>query len=83
MIKKRETCMYCEEPMESVTAKKKFCSDKCKVYWHRTKKKLPGNKEKIEPVPNKTKSSRSGSKDSSMPQGLGRIAQMRWIRENS
>lgn len=35
MIKKRETCLYCEEKMESITAKKKFCSDKCKVYWHR------------------------------------------------
>lgn len=40
MIKKRDTCLYCEEQMESETAKKKFCSDKCKVYWHRENPKV-------------------------------------------
>ena len=28
-------CIYCNERMESETSKKKFCSDKCRVYWHR------------------------------------------------
>lgn len=37
MIIKRETCLYCGEKMESKTAKKKFCSEKCKVYWNREK----------------------------------------------
>lgn len=35
MIKKIESCIYCHEPMESKTAKKKFCSEKCRVYYHR------------------------------------------------
>lgn len=35
MIRKRETCLYCGEKMESVTAKKKFCSAVHKNYWHR------------------------------------------------
>ena len=39
MIKKRETCLYCGEKMESVTAKKKFCSAKCKVYYGRELKR--------------------------------------------
>ena len=37
MIQKRDNCLYCGGKMESVTAKKKFCSDKCKVYWNREK----------------------------------------------
>ena len=28
-------CIYCGERMESQTSKKKFCSDKCRVYFHR------------------------------------------------
>jgi hypothetical protein len=28
-------CIYCKERMQRGTAKKKFCSDKCRVYWHR------------------------------------------------
>jgi hypothetical protein len=35
MIKKNENCLYCGEKMESETAKKKFCSDKCRVYFGR------------------------------------------------
>ena len=35
MIKKRDKCLYCGSKMESITAKKKFCSPKCKVYWNR------------------------------------------------
>lgn len=38
MIKKIENCIYCSQKMESVTAKKKFCSDRCRVYWNRMKK---------------------------------------------
>jgi len=40
MIKKRETCLYCGEKMESETAKKRFCSDKCRVYWKRENSNL-------------------------------------------
>jgi hypothetical protein len=35
MIKKSDTCLYCGEKMESQTAKKKFCSTKCRVYYNR------------------------------------------------
>jgi tRNA(Ile2) C34 agmatinyltransferase TiaS len=35
MIKKTPYCIYCGERMESLTAKKKYCSDKCRVYFHR------------------------------------------------
>lgn len=35
MIEKILNCIYCHKPMESLTAKKKFCSEKCRVYYHR------------------------------------------------
>lgn len=38
MIEKRETCLYCGEPMESKTAKKKFCRPLHRVYWNRENK---------------------------------------------
>ena len=38
MIQKIENCLYCGNKMESITAKKKFCSPKCKVYFNREKK---------------------------------------------
>ena len=38
MIKKKENCEYCGEKMESKTAKKRFCSEKCRVYFNRKNK---------------------------------------------
>jgi hypothetical protein len=38
MIQKKENCQYCGVKMESITAKKKFCSDKCRVYFSRQPK---------------------------------------------
>ena len=35
MILKRKFCIYCNQEMESKTTKKRFCSDKCRVYWNR------------------------------------------------
>jgi hypothetical protein len=35
MKNKTPFCIYCGERMESQTSKKKFCSDKCRVYFHR------------------------------------------------
>lgn len=37
MIKKTKNCIYCGNEMESVTAKKKYCSDLCRVYFNREK----------------------------------------------
>lgn len=41
MIKKIENCTYCGEKMDSVRASKKFCSHKCRVYWHREQPRKP------------------------------------------
>jgi len=35
MINRTPYCIYCNEKMHSQTSKKRFCSDKCRVYWHR------------------------------------------------
>lgn len=35
MIKKRETCLYCNEKMESKSAKKRFCCALHRVYFNR------------------------------------------------
>ena len=39
MIQKRETCLYCGDKMESITAKKKFCSDLHRLYYNRELKR--------------------------------------------
>jgi predicted nucleic acid-binding Zn ribbon protein len=46
MIKKKENCEYCGEKMESITAKKRFCSEKCRVYFSRTKSVLKNEPQK-------------------------------------
>jgi tRNA(Ile2) C34 agmatinyltransferase TiaS len=35
MNNRTPNCIYCNQKMESQSSKKKFCSDKCRVYWHR------------------------------------------------
>ena len=53
MIKKVENCIYCGEKMESITAKKRYCSAKCRLYFNREKTKslnvnsLPINKDNL------------------------------------
>jgi tRNA(Ile2) C34 agmatinyltransferase TiaS len=39
MIEKRKTCLYCGGEMESLTAKKKFCSDLHRLYYNRELKR--------------------------------------------
>jgi len=46
MIKKKENCEYCGEKMESITAKKRFCSEKCRVYSFRMKSVLKNEPQK-------------------------------------
>ena len=41
MIQKIENCKYCNQKMESKTAKKRFCSDKCRIYFNRESKSVP------------------------------------------
>ena len=90
-FEKRSNCDYCGEKMESKYRSKRFCSDMCRVYFNRENK---GNNPPIEVkdftkptnvvVPNDTpKSNYSINTKKEMPPGLGRVAQMRWLRENS
>jgi hypothetical protein len=37
MLKKRDTCLYCEEKMQQGTARKKFCSSNCRSYYNSKK----------------------------------------------
>lgn len=39
---KISNCLYCEQEMEIVTLKKRFCSDKCRVYYNRENKHYNG-----------------------------------------
>lgn len=52
-----ETCLYCENKFHKKHKRGKFCSSKCKVYWHRENPKVTlknfnkqsiGNNQKIE-----------------------------------
>ena len=36
------SCLYCEQEMEVVSSKKRFCSDKCRVYFNRESKHYNG-----------------------------------------
>jgi hypothetical protein len=36
---KKDSCEYCEEKMDSKYRNKRFCSDRCRVYWNREDKK--------------------------------------------
>jgi hypothetical protein len=50
---KKDTCEYCEENMQPVNRNKRFCSDKCRVYFNRENKhevEIPKiQKPKLEP----------------------------------
>lgn len=39
IIKKKEKCLYCGELMNALNAKRRFCTDKCRVYFGRLSKK--------------------------------------------
>ena len=42
MIIRVLSCLYCEQEMESITLKKRFCSDKCRVYYNRENRSYNG-----------------------------------------
>ena len=96
MIKKIENCTYCGEKMESITAKKKYCSPKCRVYHNRknnetvkdhftieldTDKTAIINKS-IELVQQKQKPLESLLNDKSMPKGLSLQERINWMEKN-
>jgi hypothetical protein len=75
MIKKKENCEYCGEKMESITAKKRFCSEKCRVYFSRTKSVLKNEPQKLA-IGSKIESKKQ------MPKGLSIEERIKWLEEN-
>ena len=72
--------------MDSITAKKKFCSDKCRVYYGRERAKMKATKKVIsvhEPNVEGQLKNENNHVKKEMPNGLSRINQMRWLRENN
>jgi len=93
MIKKTENCLYCGEKMESITAKKKYCSAKCKLYFNRERNKLLSinkiasnlaNKTKLIETPiKKEKSVESPKNDKIPPLNLKGLDLAIWKAENN
>jgi predicted nucleic acid-binding Zn ribbon protein len=86
MIKKKENCEYCGEKMESVTAKKRFCSEKCRVYFSRTKSVLKNEPQKqiissnfVSKLENETSIAKTNIEP---PSGLKGMDLMIWKSEN-
>jgi hypothetical protein len=88
MIKKKENCEYCGEKMESKTAKKRFCSEKCRVYYNREANKAPVIAEtpkisiKTEKTTNNTKIPQAPENAKEMPKGLSIMDQIQWKIDN-
>jgi ribosomal protein L24E len=68
MINKIENCLYCGQKMESVTAKKRFCSDKCRVYYSRDKisSNLADKPKKVEILAKAVETSKNEPKEGSI-----------------
>jgi predicted nucleic acid-binding Zn ribbon protein len=92
MIKKIENCIYCGEKMESITAKKKYCSAKCWLYFNRERKKAiivaePVIKSiKVEKTISNTKNKiatvETAKNAKEMPKGLSIMDQIQWKIDN-
>lgn len=75
MIKKKENCEYCGEKMESITAKKRFCSEKCRVYASREKSFFKDEPQTLI-IGSKIESKKQ------MPKGLSIEERIKWLEEN-
>ncbi len=92
-FEKRKNCLYCEKEMDAVYRNKKFCSDKCRVYFGRENKVVISNdvsvKDATKPTneikpPKQPKTNYSiNTAKKEMPQGLDKFQKLRWLRENS
>jgi protein-arginine kinase activator protein McsA len=90
MIKKKENCEYCGEKMESVTAKKRFCSEKCRVYASRLKKVLKKEDNRINEirgalygnVENLALKPENGKLNIDIPKGLTGVDLLIWKSQN-
>ena len=86
MIKKKENCKYCGEKMESRTAKKSFCSEKCRVYFNR-ESKYSKTKTLLEIIDTTGEVNILGAKSKivskkEMPKGLSIEERIKWLEEN-
>ena len=75
MIKKKENCEYCGEKMESITAKKRFCSEKCRVDASREKSFFKDEPQTLI-IGSKIESKKQ------MPKGLSIEERIKWLEEN-
>lgn len=48
MITKTENCLYCGQPLHAATAKKRYCNDKCRIYFKREQQRLSKNAETVD-----------------------------------
>lgn len=56
-FEKRTNCEYCDKPLDAKYRSKRFCDDKCRIYWNREQKStkilddiLDENKEEMNKV---------------------------------
>lgn len=92
MIQKIDNCKYCNQKMESKTAKKRFCSEKCRVYFNREIKnvntitKAPKISIITEKLVNNIKTTnvvvKSPINAKEMPKGLSIADQIQWKIDN-
>ncbi len=88
MIRKTENCLYCGEKMESITAKKKYCSNKCRLYYNRERNALDMPKLedniKLEQVVVKNVEALELPKNDKleMPKGLSLEERIYWMEKN-
>lgn len=92
MLKKIVNCVFCGNELIDHNAKRRFCSDRCRVYYGRELKK--GNIEKRvdeETTPIKVHNelkelnqlrSQVKVKEKQLPTNLSKIEKLQWLREN-
>lgn len=82
---KRTNCLYCGKEMESEYRSKKFCTDKCRVYFNRETPKIkiqdlttPTNV--VKPITELPKT--TNKVISTMPDPKNKAAYFKWLRDN-
>jgi hypothetical protein len=84
MKQKKDKCEYCGSPLDAKTTRKRFCSDKCRIYAAREKKEpaqqsiAPGP---LDPMPEKPKWKIRDPKPK-MPEGLTYLQQLAWKQQH-
>lgn len=68
-LDKRTNCLYCDKALEAKYRSKKFCDDKCRIYWNRE------NKAKKTPPTDKKETKKVA------PENMSRIEKMLWESE--